>query len=197
MADDEKPAKPAEPSRIEAPMIFIRGGTTTGAHDNMMAKQRADTDKRRAEQDAQFEATRRDPLSARMHSMKLGGQDHPKVVLAIKHPKDNLFLDWIVCEVIQHGPEELILNMACPQCHAKNPGHEPDFKIHQSNRKWWLDPNPPKWMRDVGADRIWLNPRDQSTVVVAGSVTTEDWIRCPGLGCPWVFKIDDSVVHTK
>lgn len=201
MADDDVPAKPAAPSGgtgIEAPLIFVRGGTTTSAHDALMAKQRADTDQRRAIQDAKYRATERDPIGARMQSMKLGGQQSSAmVVLAIKHAKDNLFLDWIVCEVIQHGPDELILNMACPHCHAKNPGHEPDFKIHQSNRKWWLDPKPPRWMRDVGSDRIWVNPRDQSTVIVAGSVTTEDWIRCPGLGCTWVFKIDDSVIHSK
>lgn len=196
MADDEKPAAGAVSH--DAPMVFVKGGTTTSAYDAMIASQKADAERRRGIQDAQFKATREDPLAARMNSMKLGGQQSSAmVVLAIKHAKDQLFLDWIICEVIQHGPDELVLNMACPSCHAKNPGIEPDFKIHQSNRRWHLDPRPPKWMREVGSDRIWMNPKDQSTVLVAGSVTTDDWIRCPGLGCTWVFKIDDSVIYTK
>lgn len=197
MADDDVPAKPAEPAtRIEAPLIFVKGGTTTARHDLLMAKQRADTDQRRAIQDRQFQATQEDPHGARMHSMKLGGQDSPKIVVAVKHPKDNLVLEWIVCDLIDQG-DELVLNMACPACRARNPGHEPDFMIKQSNRKWYLDPRPPKWMRELGADRIWVNPVDGSTVIVAGSVTTEDWIRCPGLGCTWHFKLDDSVAFSK
>jgi hypothetical protein len=198
MADDEKPAKPAAPARIEAPMIFVRGGTTTGAHDAMMARQRADTDQRRATQDAQFEATRRDPLGARMHSMKMGGtQTSPSIVLAVKHPKDNIFVEWITCELSQQGPDDLLLVIACPRCHAERPDHEPGISILQSNRKWWLDTNPPKWMRLMGAERVWVNPNDGSTIVVAGSVTTADWMRCPGLGCPLSFKIDDSVIYFK
>jgi len=133
MADDEKPAKPAAPARIEAPMIFVRGGTTTGAHDAMMARQRADTDQRRATQDAQFEATRRDPLGARMHSMKMGGtQTSPSIVLAVKHPKDNIFVEWITCELSQQGPDDLLLVIALsrgapgPRAGDQHPAIEPE-----------------------------------------------------------------------
>jgi len=49
----------------------------------------------------------------------------------------------------------------------------------------------------MGAERVWVNPNDGSTIVVAGSVTTADWMRCPGLGCPLSFKIDDSVIYFK
>lgn len=192
MADDE--AKPATPA---APMVFTRGGTTSSSHDTLMAKLRADTEQRRAVQDQQYATAAADPLGARLHSMKLGGSQTSAVaVLAIKHPKDQLFLDWIIADILDQG-DELALNMACPTCHARNPGHEPDFKLHQRNRKWWLDPRPPRWMRDMGSDRIWVNPRDQSTVVVAGSVFCDEWIKCPGLGCTWTFKIDDSVIHSR
>ncbi len=192
MADDE--AKPAAPA---APMVFTKGGTTSSSHDLLMAKLRADTNERRSVQDQQFAAAKTDPLSARMHSMRLGGQQSSAMaVLAIKHRKDNMILDWVVCEILDQG-DELVLNMACPACHARNPGHEPDFKIHQSNRKWVLDPKPPRWMRDMGSDHIWVNPRDQSTVVIAGSVHCDEWIKCPGLGCTWVFKIDDSEIRER
>lgn len=197
MADDDTPAKPATPSpRIEAPMMFVRGGTTTAKHDVLMQKQRADTEQRRAIQDRQYQITRQDPQGARMHSMKLGGADSPKIVVAVKHPKDVDFKEWIICDLIDQGTEK-VLNMRCPQCAAKNAGHEPDFMIKQSNRMWHFDPRPPRWMRDLGTDRIWINPVDGSTVIVAGSVTTDDWIRCPGLGCTWHFKIDDSVAYSK
>lgn len=180
-------------------MIFVRGGTTTAAHDLLMAKQRADTEQRRAVQDRQFQATREDPHGARMHSMKLGGADSPKIVVAVKHPKDSTFLEWIICDLYDQGGEgEYVLNMRCPRCAAANPGHEPDFMVRQSNRKWYLDrTRAPKWMRDLGSDRLWINPRDGSTVVVAGTVTTEDWIPCPGLGCGLRYKIDDSVAYIK
>jgi hypothetical protein len=197
MADDDVPAKPAAAPRIEAPMIFVKGGTTTAKHDLLMAKQRADTEQRRAVQDRQFQIAQEDPRNARMHSMKLGGPNSPKVVVAVKHPKDKVYVEWIVCDLIDQGDEK-VLNMRCPQCAAKNPGHEPDFMIKQSNRKWDFDPTrAPKWMRDLGADRLWINPVDGSTVIVAGTVSTEDWIHCPGLGCTWHFKIDDSVAYSK
>jgi len=201
---DTPPASPkaprvASPPVVDfgAPDIFVKGGTTTSAWDNQLAQQRADTEARRAHQDAEYAQSKATPHEARMQSMKLGGsQSSAMAVLALKHAKDNIFLDWIICEVIDQG-DELALNMACPRCHAKNPGHEPDMLIRQSNRSWWLDPKPPKWMREVGSDRVWVNPKDGSTYVVAGSVHTQDWIKCTGLGCTWTFKIDDSVVHTK
>lgn len=183
---------------MEGPMIMVKGGTTRSSHDALMAQQRHDTEQRRAAQAAQYNAAQQSPLEARMTSMKLGGQQtSAMVVLAIKHKKDNLILDWIVCEVSQQGPDDMLLVVACPECHARNPDHEPAINILQSNRKWWLDPRPPKWMRDMGAERIWVNPVDGSTVVVAGSVTSQDWMRCPGLGCSWHFRIEDSVVHSK
>lgn len=201
MADDDKPAKPAEPSpRIEAPMIFVKGGTTSASHDLLMQKQRADTDQRRAILDRQYQITRQDPMGARMHSMKLGGPDCAKIVLAIKHPKDNLILDWIECELTDQGEPgapDYVLIIKCPHCVAKNPGHTENISVRQSNRKWYYDEKPPKWMRDMGSDRIWVNPVDGSTVIVAGSVTTDGWIPCGGLGCPWIFRIDDSMVYSK
>lgn len=188
MADEEKKG-------IELPIDgWVRGGTTSLAHDQQVARERAEAEQRRAVQDRQFALARNKPNEARLNSMNLGGTDtHATVVLGIKHPKDNQVLDWIVCELSTQprddGDVELVLGMACPRCAQKNP-QDANFNFRQSHRMFWLDTK--------RAGQLWINPADTSEVVtLAGTITTKEWIPCPGLGCPLKFRIDDSILYVE
>jgi len=178
---------------VELPMGgWVRGGTTSAAHDQEMARQKADADHRRAVQDQQFALANQKPNEARLNSLDLGSKNaHATVVLGIKHPKDNQVLDWISCELITQtkddGGVELVLNMACPSC-AQRDAQNAQFKFAQSHHLFWLD------TKDAG--QLWINPADPSEVLtLAGTITTKGWIRCPGLGCPWKMRIDKSLLY--
>lgn len=196
MPDDEalKPTEPAPAApvrEVELPLdSWVRGGTTTSGYDNMLAAQHADAERRRDEQDRVYQASQNDP-GAKLRSMKLGGSNsHPSFVFGIKHPKDNLILDWMICElssapaVAPDGTEtiELTFWMECLRC-VRTLHRRPEetfFGIQQSNRMWHLD--------ERSRGKVWTDGND--TVVLAGSVTLDEWAHCPGLGCNWTFKID-------
>lgn len=200
-------------------MGFVKGGTTSSREDARVAALHADSERRRAMEDARFrEARAHSPsdlkqlgqtgISANISQMSLGGRSsHAMVVLGLKHPKDNQILDWITCEITTQGQgedAELALIVCCPRCIFKLGRHpeEAQLTIRQSNRMFWLDQSPrserkPNASLGFCAGDTWVNPADPNEVLtIAGMVTTKDWLTCPNLGCGWRFKIDDSVVHT-
>jgi len=195
-------------SEIFAPqMSWVKNGTSSARHDRALSLKLADSKKRRAEEDQKFQIAQKNPSSAKIHQHKLGSRkEHPSAVLAVKHPKDGSVNHWMICEITQDPNSEemdLMLMMQCPRCiytHGRPP-EEVIMHIRQSNRMWHLDTrrkderklNP---ITRTCAGEIWVNPEDKSEVVfVAGTVTTDDWCKCPL--CSWEFKIDDSVVHTR
>jgi hypothetical protein len=190
-------------TRATAPTALVRGGTTTAASDKALAAQREDTRKRRAAVDQMRAMKRADPESTVLKTHRLGGaQSHASIVLALKHPKDNTIMDWMVCELSQQGTDdgagELMLVMCCPRCVFKlgRPPGEAQFHIRQSNRRFYFTPNPPKWNQEGG--HIWRNPKDPNEVVtIAGTIDLPEWGYCPNQGCRWRFTIEDSIIHTR
>jgi hypothetical protein len=188
--------------QAKAPQVLIRGGTTTSAYDKDLATHREDTRKRRAAQDQMRAIKRLDPEGTVLKTHSLGGQrTHASIVLALKHPKDNEILDWMVCELSRQGSDEtgeLMLIMCCPRCVFKlgRPAGESQFHIQQANRKFYYSPRPPKWNREHGL--IWRNPKDPNEVItLAGTIDMPEWGYCPQLGCRWRFTIEDSVIYTR
>jgi hypothetical protein len=195
--------------RPELPqMSFVKGGTTTAAHDRMKAQQFAEAERRRNEQAStrraaqtgilpehlQGQDLRPDaPGVGRMTSLQLGGRDHASVVLEVKHPKDNKVLDWQTCELTVQpkadGLPELMLLVVCMRCITRGVKMgDAQIKMVQSNRMFWLD--------ERRAGDLWVNPNDPNEVVtLAGTITTHDWCHCPQ--CDWTFRIDNSVLYTR
>ena len=208
MGNDDKAAPPRE---IQAPMgMWVKGGTLTSAYEKQLQAEDYDAEQRRLQQDAQAQAAKTGVLPkylrgneiddkpglGKLSSMNLGGsKTHAAVVLGIRHPKDNEILDWIICELTaqpdDQGGQELVLHMACPRCIKTLHRHSQRAQIHirQSNRMFWLDTR--------RAGEVFVNPENPNELVtLAGTITTNDWITCPGLGCGWKFKIDDSIIRT-
>jgi hypothetical protein len=216
---DDPPPSPA-PRDLDIPLAsWVKGGTTSLGYDLAQAEQDADAERRRAIQAAQFRSAKTGELPAalspdgraidansramaRVSSLQLGGRKtHACVVLGLRHPKDNSILDWITCElsteIDEYGKEVLILHMCCPRCIYSRNTHPQNaqIRIHQNNRMFYLDSRTEEQGGKAGM--LWANPADPNEVItLAGTITTNDWITCPNLGCGWKFKIDDSIVRS-
>lgn len=203
MNDSTKPAAGTPAAPETAPTVFVKGGVTTSKHDNWMAKRQADAEARREQEAQKFQIAKTNPQEARIKQSKLGSRrDHPSVVLGLKHPKDGSVEDWMICEVVDRE-EGLMLIMQCPRC-IRTYHRPPDdciMDLKQENRMWFLDRRTKaerKFNPILGfcAGEVYVAPDEsREAVVVAGMVTTQDWVHCPL--CNWTFKIDDSVVHTR
>jgi DNA-directed RNA polymerase subunit RPC12/RpoP len=91
---------------------------------------------------------------------------------------------------VHHDPE-LVLQMVCMRCWQRGVRMDKaQMQIRQSHRMFWLN--------EKRKGELWVNPDDPTEVVtLAGTITTEGWVKCSGLGCTWEIAIDDSVVRTK
>jgi len=176
------------PREIETPLsAWVRGGTLSMKYENALQARNFEAEQRRKVQDQQIRLAKENPEEVKLRTMKLGGQQsHAMVVLLIKHRRDNVVTEAIKCELIATDTE-LVLNMDCPSC-AKKDAQNSNFMIKQSNRRFELD------TRRQG--ELWVNPNDPTDIVtLAGTINLTDWTRCPGLGCSWRFKIEDSVIR--
>lgn len=213
MSDETSNAPAPEKKEIEAPAdAWVKGGTTSLRHDTQEQKEHAEAETRRQAEIERRKIVAANPQEAKSYSMDLGShQNHAVVVLCLKHPKDNRVLDWIICELTQvatvSGDSELALNMCCPRCIFTLNRHpeKSQFMIRQSNRMFWLDSRTRMQRRDNptsgwsgAAGELFVNPQapEDGPVTIAGTITTQDWITCPHLGCGWRCKIDDSIVYT-
>ena len=191
-------------SAIGVPIAsWVKGGSTSAKHDKWMAEKQHDAKKRREEEDQRFQTAAKKNSGAKIHQQKLGGRkNHPVAVLGLKHPKDGTVLDWMLCEIVETDPNNLILMMYCPRCIRTYGRPVDDSIIHiaQANRMWHLDKRSKKERQfnpilGFCAAEVWIAPDESREVVmVGGMVSTDDWCKCPI--CDWKFKIEDSVVHT-
>jgi hypothetical protein len=197
MSEETKttPAVPAESPRvIEAPLTsFVRGGTITSAYERDLQAKKADAERRRKEEDARHRIAAKDPVGAKMGVTKLGGAgSHAAIVLEIRNSDDRAE-EFIVCELTldreNDPPRGLMLIMCCPRCSLRVTMAEAQMTIRSWHRKFELDTR--------RAGELWVNPKDPREFVhLAGTIQLTEATTCPGLGCGWRFKIDNSVVKT-
>jgi len=204
MSDDAVPAPKPE---LEAPMAaWVKGGTTSLRHDQEVEKRYAEAEERRRAEAARHQFALANPDEARVHSMKLSDRSRDaKVVLAVKHAKDTTLTAWIECELIVRPDGELWLQLACPRCIFRHHRHLSDAQllIRQTHRWFDLDERT-KDQRKPGLTGLcrgdlWVNPDEPHgpPIVVAGTITVKDLIRCSNLGCDWAARIDDSVIYVQ
>lgn len=195
---------------------WVKGGTTSARYDEQLARERADADKRRAQEDQRKQLARDNPLDDMQKVMRtgnvvsqrelnFGGPNHAQAVLGVKHPKDNQILNWQVCElVLEMGSEDVALCLVCMRCiyTLGRSMQQAQTKILNSHRAFSLDQRTrqerkPNQHLGFCAGDAWINPEDPNEVVtIAAMVTTHGWQTCAALGCGWRFLIDDSVIHS-
>lgn len=186
MSDDasDKPAA----KTVEAPMMsWMRGGTMTSAYERQLAQQKAAAERARAVEDSKTRAAENDPEHAKQYKRVVGGnKSFAGIVLEVRHPRDNVVLDYVECELTLDEVGALVLNMACPKCALR--GVTDNFKFSQRHKRFELD------TRRQG--ELWVNPRNPRHIVtLAGTIQLTEAVTCPNLGCGFRFKIDSSVIR--
>jgi hypothetical protein len=202
--DDTKPVAPVLDAAVatpEAPSVFgipiasfVRGGTSTGANDKMVAEQRADDERRRnvLDREREIASVPIEQGGGRMYSHNMGTpQQHPVIKLTLVNPKGEIQFDKakpieLLCDIISENeadPNDLAFIYMCPHCWNKGvPAGRCQYKVRQSNRKWSLDS---KGHGD-------LVVFDGQVYRSAGTIAESERITCPG--CHWQFRIDQNRV---
>lgn len=175
---------------------LVRGGTTTGAYDQQLARERLDTERRRATYDAREEMARKVQGANFYKTASLGSLKENAVIVLTIPRRDKSVLSWMACELSAEGDGELVLIVACPNCFFRlgRPLGECQLTIRKSHRPFTLDTR----TKEEGGSRgeIWVNPTDvNDTYELAGEVTSHGNMRCDHLGCNYRFVIDKNVIR--
>jgi len=200
VTDETKPAVPAPAPAPQAPaavhrtvenpmLAWMRGGTPSSAYDQEQAKLKVAAEKSRAVEDERRRLAESGTGEAKQFKKVIGGnKEFAGIVLEVRHPKDNVVLDYIECELIVAEDGTLSLNMACYKCALR--GVTDNFKFSQKHKRFDLD------QRRAG--ELWVNPQNpQHIVTLAGTIHLHEVVTCPNLGCGMRFVIDNSVVREK
>lgn len=182
-----------------SPFDFVRGGTTTQAYDQHLAKQRADTQARRSHDDLQRSAAANTEAKLCKVADLGSHRTHAVIVLDIM-ASDKSIMDWVVCE-LSGEDDDLVLIVACPRCifTLNRPAGESQLTIRKSHRAFTLDTRTVE--QGGSAGKIWGNPTladddPEKWYQLAGEITTHGAVKCDHLGCGYRFVIDKNVLRS-
>ena len=168
---------------------IVHNPTTTLLHDQLKAKEHAESEKRRSEQDARRAIAKANPEQAKLYSHSLGGiGTHAAVVVKIPH-KDGSTVSFMTCE-LSVDADGLTLIIVCPSCLFRH-GRKMDqaqLTIRSWHRNFTLDAH--------GRGELWVNPENPSeTVMLAGTIETHGPVSCPD--CHFRFELEKSRLATE
>jgi hypothetical protein len=184
------------------PIGIVKGGTTTSSYDNELAKRKLDAERRRAHQDRMYatrDAAVRQGDAARIGSVNLMGPETPRLVLnylnADKTVRQQAVSEITLVPIPSRPTEwEATFTLVCPKCVARGVSQgESQMYIRDSHRKFTLDerrkgevvivdfcmPDGDKW---------------QTHVVIAGTVSVHDIVKCDNYNCNFRCRIENSNV---
>ncbi len=179
-----------------APMVMMKGGSSTGNYDKMMAKKTADAEARRDHQDKQIAASGqqmgKDGSVARLGSRSMVNADSPRLVLKYLN-KDRSVRQECISEITnvngaKQGTLDTMFSLVCPKCLERGiPQGEAQLFIRDSHRKFDLDPT-------KGGPVVVNTVVGRQMVLVCGVVSVRDIIKCSNYNCTWSVRIDNSNV---
>ncbi len=197
MSDDHEAAPPAlaptsppppDPRHPVAPVVLMKGGTTSSAFDAEVRRASLEAEARRAEQE-QDRAAADVPIEQggamrRTLDMGLPGR-HPVAVLWCP-TRDGTRERFMTCEVTEaesNGEVVLTLIMVCPRCVERGiPQDQAQMQIRSNHRAWYLD------TRTRG--HVFKDPDSGELHVLAGTVTGPGPYTCAAFNCGFKFSID-------
>lgn len=192
MSDDKKPFKVGG----VAPTVIMKGGTTSSRYDNELAKKNADAEKRRQHQDTQMAIAQKqggaDGSIARLGSHKLLNSDSPRLLLQYLN-RDRSVRQECISEITHinganQGELDMMFSLVCPKCLERGvPQGESQLFVKNSHRKFHLD------TRKAGPRRV-ESAFGIQVLLVCGTVSVDDVVRCSNFNCTWAVRIDDSKV---
>jgi len=181
-----------------APLVIVKDGTTSTAQDRLNHEQRVDAEARRREDDARRAVLNGPQLSDsgftihRLGSLNLLDGDSPKLVLHYMNHDGTVRQDCeseITQEMGADGQLVTMFAMVCPKCVARGVamGHA-QMLVRDTHRMFDLD------SRKAGPVVVEYSWGFRKQVIVAGTVSCHDIIKCDAAGCGYKVRIDDSKV---
>ena len=199
--ESDSPASPKK-SFMDLPLdVFVKGGTTSAKHDAYMAAMEADSEKRRAEADAEKAVAKQHAFRGANQGEIAGLQsheftDHPEigkayVPLMYMSPNGKEVDFYGTGDIIMvQDPKiqnELAVILFCPKCRERGlPAAHCIITVRQSNRHWDLD------QRTAGELFIDVDGEPQRS---AGRIMDSDKFTCAR--CDWSACIDKNRVITR
>jgi len=180
-----------------APMVIMKGGTTSSSYDQLMQAKEADANRRRDHQDTVRKMIEDDVDAGGgvggFHEQKLVTQETPKLLLQYLNLDGSVYQECISEITGDFDPfgnsTNMMFTLVCPDCVARGlPQSECQIMVRDSHRKWFLDD---KKRGIVPVETPW------GTQVLnrAGTVTVQDVVKCSNYMCTWAANIDDSKVR--
>lgn len=195
MSNTTKPAAPL------APLGLVKGGSTSSRFDRTVQRE-----EHRAERARNAERSRRAVAAQGLQQTPQGlvhstmaehtsmGRETPRIVLTFLK-RDRSIRQQCVCEVLAtvgpDGDPRLSLTMVCPRCVARGiPQGQAQLIIRDDHRKFWIDDKRKGQIEEV------ISPGEPTEyIVICGTITAQDRIRCSHHNCDFVCKIDGSNVY--
>lgn len=193
------PEPVAEKKMFGVPMaMFVKGGTTTTAHDNREAREWHEAEDRRKVQDAEMQTARVpiDQGGAQMYTSKFLNQQESSV------PEAHVVLDFVnrrgeqlyeqgvplqcLADIIMSTEPafegEQVLLIMCPKCMEKTKAQNTILQLRQSNRMWHLHERG-RGELVVFGDKPYLS---------AGTIMDSEKFTCAQ--CSWSARIDNNKI---
>jgi hypothetical protein len=195
-ADVTPPMPPPPQVGGIAPVVIMKGGTTSSRYDRTIQASEADAERRRNHQDKQAARARdfvgEDGSIASFGSHKLITGDSPRLVLQYLN-RDRTVRQECISEVTQiegkePGKLDTMFSLVCPKCLERGlPQGQAQLFIKDSHRKFFLDTS------KAGIQMV-ESGFSRQPIYICGKVTVNDIIRCSQFNCTWAVQIVDSKV---
>lgn len=196
MSDPVKPPSSLGGAPV-APMVIMKGGTTSSAYDRQLAIEKAAGEQGRAHQAKQQRAaafgaghTKDGFVHASLTSLPMFDTTSPRVVLYYLNV-DKTVRQECVSELAVLGDGDTIFTLVCPKCLERGvSAGQAQMMVRKSHRKWELD------MRRQG-EVIRLRDPDGKPfgVKICGTINMDETVRCANAHCTWAVRIADSKVE--
>jgi hypothetical protein len=180
-----------------APMVMMKGGTTSSGYDRQMAQKVAEAESRRQHEDRvadMIENQQHLGGIGRIGAQKFVTKDSPRLILYYLN-RDGSIRQECVSEITMipkagsPGELDMMFTLVCPRCLERGlVAAESQLMIQSSHRKFHFDDRKKSLVELIGPDGPFM-------VHQAGTVTVDNTIRCSNYNCNWAVRIDDSKVR--
>lgn len=188
----------SKPRGVVAPVGLVKGGSTTARFDRSVLReeQRAERarDGERSRRAAQgVYQTPKGMVHSSLAEHSTMSRETPRVVLNFLN-RDKTIRQQCICEVLAapapDGSVSLSVTMVCPRCVARGiPQGQAQLIIRDTHRKFWIDDKRKGQIEEV------ISPGEATEfIVICGTMTAKDRIRCAHHNCDFACRIDASNV---
>lgn len=184
--------------------MFVKGGTTTWAHDQEQQRLTMEAERRRAEADSErkIAAVPIEEGGAVIHGGPLGGREGEQAYVELfylnargeQHLEPGGIPLRCLADVVQVGKSELAIVLVCVRCKERGvPLDRCQMRVRQTNRSWELSPKRRgdmiPWVEKLDAHGRPMVKLYRS----AGTIVESERFSCAQ--CGWVGRIYDNKVR--